>query len=99
MGHVGTVIALPLHDERLRPDSLLWWRDLDGNIENPPVCGMLEPAVIHYGYAVSRTENDVDEPFGRPDLGQPMREHQLGLVPSRGTRFQQALHIAWPCKD
>ena len=99
MGHVRAVEALALHDERLRPHALLRRRHQDVEAEHVLLGGVLEPLVVHHRHAVARAEDHVDEPIRRPDLGQPVREHQLGLVAGGGAYLEQPVHVAGPNED
>jgi hypothetical protein len=99
VGHVGPVEALPLHDVGLGPEALLRGRHLHLDPHHLSLGGVLEPLVVHHGDAVPGAEDDVNEPGGGPDLGQPVGMDQVGLVAGGGAGVEQPVHIARPHED
>ena len=99
VGHVGAVVALALHDEGLGPEALLGGRD--STVRPSTFCSV---ACSNQWSSTTATplpgaEDHVDEAVGRADLGQPVREHQLGLVARRGADLEQPVHVARPDED
>jgi hypothetical protein len=97
--HIGAVESFAFHDERLGPDALLGGCDQHGEAQHILLGRVVEPRVVHDGDPVSRAEDHVDESVGRPHLGQPVREHELGFVSRRRAYLEQTVHVGGPEED
>src|SRR6185503_9646549 len=76
--HVRTVIALPLHDQSLRPDHLLGRDQERIDAEDLVLHGVLEPTIVHPCHAIAGTEDEIDEILALAvRLAEPVRKSEL----------------------
>ena len=94
MSDVGAVIALPLHDERFRPNHLRDRTNLLRSAENLSRLGIFEPVIIDRGDAVPGAENDIDKIISLIDLGEPMRKSELDLKTRSTEKFENRPNVS-----
>ena len=96
---IGAVVPLALHDQRLRPDHFLGRTQLDGRAEYLFVHRVREPLVVHYGDAVARAVDHVDELVPVVRFRQPVGEGDLGLESGAIQHVEHALDVAAADED
>src|SRR5262245_11340326 len=93
MGNVCTIITLALHHKSLGPDGLLRGAKLDWQTEDPGIEGVFKPSIIHFGDAVTGTENHVNKVFPRVGFGEPTWICNLSSVASIREDLEDTLTI------
>jgi hypothetical protein len=94
MHHVAAVVALALHDVRLRPDHLLGRSKPDGHAEDLAFDRMLEPFVVDRGLTVATREDEIDECIAFVDLSEPVWKLELGVISRAIHHFFEARVVA-----
>ena len=79
MGNVGTVVAMPVLQQRLRPDHLGRRRELDRHVIELRRVAFLEPMVGDADHRGGGTEDHVEEAVAASHLGDPTLVLDLGL--------------------
>jgi hypothetical protein len=96
VGDVGTVEALALLDECLRPHHLFDRAQSHRQVEDVVRDGVVEPRVVDPGDAIARAIDHIHEVLAAVRLAQPVRKRNFGLIPGRGQRSQRPFEISRP---
>jgi hypothetical protein len=88
--HVCAVIAFAFHNGTLGPEHFFRRAELHRQAQHVSRHSMRKPCRIDCSNATARTEDDVNAILVAKSLAQPMREGQIGTIPSRMEHLQGA---------